>query len=120
MELTEEIILTKFNHQFIGYYDKAFGNFPIMYGLEVPTQWYEIVYNACLKCEEKQLPVMWTQIKEKFFDLRMYFELQPGTMAEVGNERADEIMEEISDIVHEAEVAVYQLMRTIDQNDLKW
>lgn len=118
MELTEEIILTKFSQQFIGYYEDSIGNFPIKFGLEVPTLWYGIVYNACLKCEEKQLPVMWTQIKEKFCNLRMYFGLQPGTVAEVGNDIADEMMDEISNIVHEAEVAVYQLMQTIDQDDL--
>lgn len=97
--MTEDEILNKYHDQFIGYFDQSAIRAPIAYGLEIAEEWYPYVEGVCAKCEELQIPVCWTQVKEKFGELRMYYDARPGAYAELGEDKVNELFDKLDDII---------------------
>lgn len=71
----EQIILSEFSHFFI--YSEAEKLLPFpMFGFEISSGWFPILYEACKKLDELHhrtgVTIQITQVKEKFGGLRLY------------------------------------------------
>jgi len=77
------------------------------WGIECPNEWFQIIKNACINlqkiCDEYGYQIEFTQIKEKFGGLRMYFDFINGT--------PDQMITEVYNTVDLAEKEVYLLQK---------
>ena len=73
------------------------------WGIETPDSWFPIIYDACLKieklCEEYNGKIEFTQVKEKYYSLRMYYMFNGSK----------EFVDKVEDIINEADDLIQKL-----------
>ena len=81
------------------------------WGLEVPDVWIPIIYDACQEiqtiCDKFDIQLEFSQVKEKFGTLRMYYDILEYDDGEKDPDK--KFITKIEDVIEKAEMRVLEL-----------